>query len=70
MAGFSKSPGLNTPNQGGSKPPPSQKPKEQGGPSRTKFTTPKGSTQNKGVKPTPVGGSGTTVSPTKPFRAK
>ena len=70
MAGFSKPPGVKTPNQGGSKPPPSAKPKEQGGPPATRFTTPEPGKQYKGVKPTPVGGTGTTVSPSKPFRAK
>ena len=70
MAGFSKPPGVKTPNQGGSKPPPTAKPKPQGGPPATRFTVPKGGAMNKGVKPSPIGGTGTTSSPSKPFKAK
>jgi hypothetical protein len=70
MAGFSKSPGVKTPNQGGSKPPPVAKPKPQGGPPNTKFTTPEPGKQYQGKRVTPVGGSGTKSNTPKPFKSK
>ena len=69
--GFSKPANVKAPNQGGHKPPPTQAPREQGGPPRSQFTTPKaGQQQNTGTRPGPIGGSGKTANKPKPFRAK
>lgn len=70
MAGFSKPPGVKTPNQGGSKPPPTAKPKPQGGPPATRFSAPKDGKQYQGKRVTPIGGTGTTKGTPKPFKAK